>query len=205
MENKLTFQEVKPFSPINTQPFIWMVEYFLGDGLTEFDLNTQEPNPFQFIDKSKVKRFGLIGNGAKLFFNSNGGIFRLLGNTYQFAISIDNMNYPLNPLSHFVNDIITYKKAEAIMNINGSNLDTAPKIKGYYFGYKTQLTIKDMKFFIKPIISITEGQPLQIILSISCDKDFSGTIDFIKNDSKHFSYPISLKSNITSKIHWNVI
>ena len=205
MENKLTFQEVKPFSPIHTQPFIWMVEYFLGDGLTEFDLNTQEPNPFQLIDKSKIKRFGLIGNGAKLFFNSNGGVFRILGKKYRFGISIDGIYYNLNPSENFVNDIITYKQAEAIMNINDSAYDTTPKIKGYFFGYKTKLQVKDMKISLKPIISIIEGEPLRLHLSITTDKDYTGVIQIVKNEMDKFEYPISTKKNVTSKMVWNVI
>ena len=59
--NMLTFSEVNAVSPIPTQPFVWMAEYFSG-GLAEFDLATGTENNFQDIDRDKLLRFGLIGN-----------------------------------------------------------------------------------------------------------------------------------------------
>jgi hypothetical protein len=52
MEKQITFDNVSLFSPITTQPFIWMAEYFSNMGLTEFDLDTKEENNFNLRDKT---------------------------------------------------------------------------------------------------------------------------------------------------------
>lgn len=200
---KITFDSVKGYSPVNTQSFIWMAEYFFKDGLTEFDLNTQKENDFNLIDKKDLKNFGLIGQGAKLYFDCHNGKFNILGNQYMFLIRIKGIDYIVNDLLYNVKDIITYKRAEAIAGFTSQELDS--KIVGYYFGYKTKLKIQDVNFNIKPIISILEGKPLFLDLTISCDKDLDTffTVYHI-NRKRRFELPVSLKKNRNIRLHWNV-
>ena len=112
-------------------------------------------------------------------------------------------DYIVNDLLYNVKDIITYKRAEAIAGFTSQELDS--KIVGYYFGYKTKLKIQDVNFNIKPIISILEGKPLFLDLTISCDKNLDTffTIYHI-NRKRRFELPVSLKKNRNIRLHWNV-
>ena len=203
MEKQITFDNVSLFSPITTQPFIWMVEYFSNMGLTEFDLDTKEENNFNDIDKTRINRFGLIGRGAKLYFDHFGGTFLLSGQKYAIKLRSNGVEYDLNPYNNNVNDIITYKKATA--NLIEGVRKAQSIILGYFFGYKTKLCINEVNFTLKPIISLLADKPLFLDLSLSADKDIEGQIVFVKNNTEEFVYNISLKKGVTNRSHWDIV
>lgn len=203
MEKQITFDNVSLFSPITTQPFIWMAEYFSNMGLTEFDLDTKEENNFNEIDRTRINRFGLIGRGAKMYFDHFGGSFFLMGKKYSIKLRCNGEEYDLNPYGNNINDIITYKKATANL-IEG--VKTAQSIiLGYFFGYKTKFCANNVNFTLKPIISLLADKPVFMDLSLCADKDIEGQIVFIKNNEEEFVYDISLKKGITNRSHWDII
>jgi len=205
MENTLTFDTVKCVSPIDTQPFIWMAEYFSNMGLTEFDLGTLEENNFSDIDKENLRKFGLIGKGTKMFFDCQGGSFNVVGRNFSIELECDGKLYRLNDVSNHITDIITYKRAEAVIpygSQKGGQLK--PNISGYFCGYKTKLCINDVNFNFKPIISLVAGKLLYLDISLSADRDMEGTLYIAKNETR-LPYNISLKKNITSRVHWTIM
>lgn len=204
MEKKLTFNEVNCFSPINTQPFIWMAEYFSEDGLTEFDLETKKENNFSDIQKDKLRKFGLIGQGSKMFFNCNGGAFSIVGKSYSIEVECDGKLYRLNDSSNYITDVITYKRAEANVSYGVKSAELRPNITGYFFGYKTKIEVNGVKFNLKPIVSMVAEKPLYLDLSLSADRDMKITLYICKSD-KRFPYEMELKKNKTSRVHWNFL
>lgn len=205
MNDTLTFETVECVSPINTQPFIWMAEYFSNEGLTEFDLKTKKENNFTDIDKSQLKRFGLIGENTKMFFNCDGGNFSICGRNFSIELKCEGKLYRLNDASNHISDIITYKRAEALIQYGTqSGGELKPNISGYFCGYKTKLTVNDVKFNFKPIISLVAGKPLFLDISLSADRDMDITLYIVKSD-KRYPYEMTLKKNVTSRVHWNVM
>jgi hypothetical protein len=205
MGNILTFDTVKCVSPVNTQPFIWMAEYFSNTGLTEFDFCTLKENNFSDIDKENLRKFGLIGKGTKMLFDCQGGSFNVVGRNFSIELECDGKSYRLNDISNYITDIITYKRAEAIIPYGlqkGGQLK--PNISGYFCGYKTKLCINEVNFNFKPIISLVAGKPLYLDISLSVDRDMEGTLYIAKNETR-IPYNISLKKNITSRVHWTIM
>ncbi|WP_312339078.1 hypothetical protein [Anaerospora hongkongensis] len=209
--NMLTFSEVSAVSPIPTQPFVWMAEYFSG-GLTEFDLATGTENNLQDIDKDKLIRFGLIGNNRKLWFECIGGTFNITGRRIDIAFeSKDGKRYSLTGNgSNMTRDIITFKKAIADVPVGvGSkkastsrtgSLDS--RIVGYYYGYKTQFTIDGFNFTFKPIVSLPLSKAPYISVNIMTDRDLDGRIIFIRNREEIESIDGFLAKDKTSQLNW---
>jgi hypothetical protein len=207
----ITFSEVNPISPIPAQPFIWMVEYFLG-GLAEFDLESGVENSFQDIDKSKVIRFGLIGNNRKLYFECVGGTFNIAGRRIDIAFETkDGERHMLTGNgSNYMNDIITYKKAIADVPVGVGNkkVSTArsgvleSKIVGYYYGYKSQIKHGDITFQFKPIVSLPLSKPAFIAVNIVANTDLEGRIIFIRNREEIESFNGMLVKDKNYQINW---
>jgi hypothetical protein len=207
----MTFSEVNPVSPIPTQPFLWMAEYFSG-GLTEFDLGTGAENLFKDIDKSKIVRFGLIGNKRKMWFECIGGTFNIAGRRIDVVYETkDGKCYNLTGNGgHVMNDIITYKKAVADVPVGVGNRKSSTSksgilescIVGYYYGYKTQLTLDGITFTFKPIVSLPLGQAAYLAVSLVADKDLDGRIVFIRNREEIESFEGALLKDKTSQINW---
>lgn len=207
----MTFSEVNAVSPIPTQPFVWMAEYFSGE-LTEFDLETGVENKFQYIDKDKLIRFGLIGNKRKMWFECIGGTFTIAGRRIDIVFEDKEGNrYNLTGNGGYrMNDIITYKKAIADVPIGMGNKKASTtgsgvletRIVGYYYGYKTQLKINGVTFSFKPIVSLPLSKAAYIEVNITADKDLDGRIIFIKNREEIESYEGQLLKDKTSQISW---
>ena len=206
-----TFSEVNAVSPIPAQPFIWMAEYFSG-GLTEFDLETGAENNFQDIDKDKLLRFGLIGNKRKMWFECIGGTMNIAGRRIDIAFETkDGKRYNLTGNGGIMmKDIITFKKAVADVPIGIGNKKASvtrtgelkPNIVGYYYGYKTQITIDGVTFSFKPIVSLPLSKAAYIEVSLMADTDLEGKIVFIKNREDIESFKGVLEKDKTNKINW---
>lgn len=206
-----TFSEVNAVSPIPTQPFIWMAEYFSG-GLTEFDLETGVENNFQDIDKDKLLRFGLIGNKRKMWFECIGGTMNIAGRRIDIAFETkDGKRYNLTGNGGLMmKDIITFKKAVADVPIGIGNKKASvarsgelkSSIVGYYYGYKTQIAIDGVTFSFKPIVSLPLSKAAYIEVSLIADTDLEGKIVFIKNREDIESFEGVLEKDKTNKINW---
>lgn len=104
----------RPMSPKKDQAYIWMAEYLNGS-LTEFELDGSRENNFKDIEKDKLVRFGLIGQGKKFWHEVKGGTFNVMGRRFNFSFKDENgVVYNLTSNGNILqNDIITYKQAEA--------------------------------------------------------------------------------------------
>ena len=124
IKSKYTFSQIDAYSPVDSQKFVWLAEYFDNTGLSEIDYDTKKENKFKDIDKEKLIYFGLVGNGNKLKFSSGNGLFNLNGKTYSvtFKDIETDTEYVLSGNSICdASDIISFKKAHADMRTKRSN------------------------------------------------------------------------------------
>lgn len=211
MENKkYTFSQIDAYSPVDSQKFIWLAEYFDNTGLAEIDFDTKNSNNFKDINKDKLIYFGLIGNNNKLKFSSSNGLFNINGKTISISFKDRDTNteYVLSGNSICdASDIITFKKAHADMKTKRSNatkIYTAQTIiDAFYFGYKNQIIFKDgFKISYKPIVCIPiNGRPY-IEINISGNDNKSGELIIKKNNKIIDSIDTSIIKNITMKLNW---
>src|SRR5574344_1214080 len=151
-----TFENIRIYSPIENQSMLWMAEYSNHDIITEFNLKTKRENSFSIINQKDVMNFGIIGNGTKLYFNKELGDFRIFNNSYKIKFLADNTLYDL--ISNET-DLITYKRAEAILNQENPKSN----ITGYYFGYHCNIQCdSNHNIDFKPIFCLTKESPLYI-------------------------------------------
>ena len=213
MENinsKYTFSQIDAYSPVDSQKFVWLAEYFDNTGLSEIDYDTKKENKFKDIDKEKLIYFGLVGNGNKLKFSSGNGLFNLNGKTYNvtFKDIETDTEYVLSGNSICdASDIISFKKAHADMRTKRSNatkIYTAQTvIDAFYFGYKNQITFKDgFKISYKPIVCIPINERPHIEISISGSDNKSGELIIKKNNTVIDTIKTSIIKNVTMKLNW---
>lgn len=213
MENinsKYTFNQIDAYSPVDSQKFIWLAEYFDGTGLPEIDYNTKKENKFKDIDKNRLTYFGLVGNGNKLKFSAGNGLFNINGKTFSvtFKDTESDIEYALSGNSICdASDIITFKKAHADMKTKRSNatkIYTANTvIDAFYFGYKNQMAFRDgFKLSYKPIVCIPiSGRPYMEI-NMSGNDNKSGQLIIKKNNVIIDVIKTSVIKNITMKLNW---
>ncbi|MGG0807025.1 hypothetical protein ABE144_05110, partial [Brevibacillus laterosporus] len=135
-----------PYSPVPQREFIWLAEYVDGTHLSEFDFNTKQENDFYSIDKKTVVRFGLIGHGHKLYYETFGGHFKLGNGQIDLVYKTGDKEYFLTGQNEFYQDLITFKRAEAEINLLNSTGELSPIITEYVFGYKHKLIFEDISF-----------------------------------------------------------
>ncbi|WJZ23510.1 hypothetical protein LIS04_82 [Listeria phage LIS04] len=174
------FSRVNGQSPVS-QDFIWLGEYLDGTHLSEFSLDNGIENSFYSIDKSKLIRFGLIGQGLKMYFDMD-GIFLIAGKAFEFEYHVGNSIYPLTGVSGQSRDIISYKDAEALFDSRGGAL-VSNSINQYNFGYKSEVTgPHGVNFNFKAICKVPYGSPVHISLRLVADKSLDGYLVVKKNN-----------------------
>ncbi|WPS86168.1 hypothetical protein SMD22_16785 [Brevibacillus halotolerans] len=89
------------YSPVPQREFIWLAEYVDGTHLSEFDFNTKQENDFYSIDKKTVVRFGLIGHGHKLYYETFGGHFKLGNGQIDLVYKAGDKEYFLTGQNEF--------------------------------------------------------------------------------------------------------
>jgi hypothetical protein len=174
----MIFQNYNGYSPVTNQDFIWIAEYVDGTYLSEFDLITHRPNSFYSIDKSKLIRFGLVGQGMKFYFEVGGGIFKLNGQMLMFTYIDENgIEYPLSGHNQLYNDIITYKDAYTDGNVfaGGSGV-LKSVITQYNFGYKTKININDLSFNFQAICCLPYNKPAYMEIKLVANKNINGKL-----------------------------
>jgi hypothetical protein len=180
----MIFQNYHGYSPVRNQDFIWIAEYVDGTYLSEFDLITHRPNNFYSIDKNKLIRFGLVGQGMKLYFEVGGGIFKLNGQMIMFTYIDENGNeYFLTGQNKLYNDIITYKDAhcDGAVFFGGSGV-LQTNISQYNFGYKTKLLINDIAFNFQCICCLPYNHPAFMEIKLVSNKDMNGKLRVYRNN-----------------------
>ena len=129
----------KLMSPENDQCYIYYAEYFDGTILYEYD-NDHNHLDFNSIDQSKVKYFGFIGNGMKIYWDIQTCIFYIRNKEYSVDVYSEDENISI-PISTQKKDLITFKLAHTDCLISGGA--TIPKnergniIDTFFIGFKT--------------------------------------------------------------------
>ncbi|AUM65596.1 hypothetical protein C0R09_14265 [Brevibacillus laterosporus] len=163
------------YSPVPQRVFIWLAEYVDGTHLSEFDFNTKQENDFYSIDKKTVVRFGLIGQGHKLYYETFGGHFKLGNGQIDLVYKTRDKEYFLTGQNEFYQDLITFKRAEAEINLLNNFGELSPIITEYVFGYKHKLKFEDISFHIKVLIGLSEQSPT-LILRLVADRNVQGSL-----------------------------
>lgn len=189
-------------SPVN-QPFVWVAEYLDGSHISEFDFSTKEEHHFHSIHRDDLIRFGLVGNGASMYFEVYGGIFKILGQMIEMDYVTDEMTYQLTGNAMMYNDIITYKDAEFIFNpkVEGSGHSA---ITQFNFGYKTKLAIHGVQFHFQAICQIPMNQLARLELKLTSSKNLDGVLSIKRNGRIADSIDAPLKRGLGGCLTWEL-
>lgn len=190
---------LNPYSPVN-QDFIWIADYVDGTYLSEYDFVTKKENSFYDIQKIKLLRFGLLGHGLKMYFESN-GIFKIAGRMIEFIYRVNDKDYYLTGQNIYYNDIIHYKDAVSDFNpytINKFNNQTVQ----YNFGYKQIIKIDDIAFNFKAICKIPFNKPIYMNIRLVSNKNLNGRLIIKKNSFNYEEIDAPLKANAGGELNW---
>lgn len=190
-------------SPVS-QDFLWLAEYMDGNHLSEFDVVTKEENSFYAIERNKLVRFGLFGHGMNLFFEVYGGIFKLAGQMVEVIYKADGKEYYLTGQQQMYQDIITYKHAEATINLLNAGGVSNNVITQFNFGYKTSLNIDGVNFSFKAICMIPYGNPVHMNFRLVADQNLDGVIQIKKNGRVIEEIIAPLAVGVGGEINWMV-
>ncbi len=194
-------KNIKPYAFVDRE-FMWVAEYLDGTLFFEFDQNTKQQNDFYQINKNKLLRYGYIGSGCRIYFDTPVGVFYINGNSYSFEYHTDNHVYNLTQQDIFYNNIIQYKN----VHVNASFTDTICKnyIDQYNLGYKIIFKQNDIEFYFKPILHIPLNQPAYFTIWLVSDKDLNGRIAIKKNNIKCGEYECLLEAKRGGELTWIV-
>jgi hypothetical protein len=120
------------------QVYIYYAQYFDGTILYEYD-NDHNHLDFNSIDQDKVKYFGFIGNGMKIYWDIPAGILHIGKREYMIKISSPNS---ILPIIGSKKDLITFKMAHTDSLVCGGSIkksDLGNIIDGFYIGFKMNL------------------------------------------------------------------
>lgn len=196
------FGKVNLASPVR-QPFVWVAEYLDGTCLTEFDYETKKENSFYSIDKNNLLRFGLMGDGASMYFETYGGIFKILGQMLEVCYKTDDKTYQLTGLAMMYDDIITYKDAELVFNPLMENSGIT-SITQFNFGYKAKLNIEGIDFHLKIVCQIPMNQLARLEISLVSSEDLNGRLHIKRNGRDVDVIDAPLTANVGGSITWEL-
>lgn len=188
-------------SPVN-QDFIWMAEYMDGNHLSEFDLVTKIENNFYDIERDKLLRFGLIGHGIKLYYEVYGGIFKVAGQMIEVLYKVGDKEYYLTGQQAMYCDIISYKNAEATINLLSGGGEMNSQITQFNFGYKTNLNIDGINFNFKAICMIPYMQNAYMNLWLVADRELDGQVVIKRNGKIVQEIEAPLHNNVGGEVNW---
>lgn len=188
-------------SPIPNQTFIWYAKYNNDiPMLTEFEDDGKE-NEFNDINKEELKEFGLLGNGGKVYFNTNDGVIHL-DNEREANIFLENENGITSLTKNDnvkYNDIIQYKKG--FLNYDPTVGDRQSKLNVAinYIGYKARTYVSAMNVLSFQIIyGLPMGEPNFFIVKLNSeDVNYKGKIVLTYGGNRDEA-PIELKKNKVS-------
>ncbi|TPG68722.1 hypothetical protein EEL31_09410 [Brevibacillus laterosporus] len=192
-----------PYSPVPQREFIWLAEYADGNHLSEFDFETKQENSFYSLDKNSIVRFGLIGHGHKLYYETFGGHLKLGNGQIDLVYKVENKEYPLTGHNEFYQDLITFKRAEAEINLLNSSGELSPVITEYVFGYKHKLKFKDISFHIKVLIGLSEKSPT-LTLRLVSNRDIQGSLGIKLNGIVVSELMANLTKETSQEINWEM-
>lgn len=147
------------------QKFVWFAEWLDGARKQEFDGADWIILDFQKLRRQMLSRFGLLGEGRKIYYDVSTGDFNIDG----IQISISYGEYDFSKVGRF-EDVISYKEAH-------SNFRGATYIDSFNFGYKRTFVYEDVKFSIKFIYTVPHNEGKEILtIHIVADKDMQQSL-----------------------------
>ncbi|WP_035318357.1 hypothetical protein [Brevibacillus laterosporus] len=191
------------YSPVQQREFIWLAEYIDGTNLSEFDFNTKQENNFYSIDKKTVVRFGLIGHGHKLYYEAFGGHLKLGNGQIDLVYKAGDKEYFLTGQNEFYQDLITFKRAEAEINLLNSSGELSPIITEYVFGYKHKLKFEDISFHIKVLVGLSEQSPT-LTLRLVSDRNIQGSLEIKINGETVSESIVNLTKETSQEFSWEM-
>lgn len=190
-------------SPVS-QDFVWLADYTDGNHLCEFDVLTKEENSFYAIERNKLLRFGLFGHEMNLYFEVYGGMFKLAGQLIEVIYKVGEKEHYLTGQQQMYDDIITYKHADATINLFGGGGGVSSVITQFNFGYKTTLDIDDINFNFKAICMIPYGKPVYMNFRLVADKELNGRLLIKKNGRVVEELDAPLAPGIGGEVNWHL-
>lgn len=183
-------------------PFNWCADYFDGTYLTEYDLQTHQPNNFYTINQQNTIKFGLFGQNMKFYYETFNGIFIL--NDKKLKIIYQEDNGKIHELTNNSNkkDIITYKEAFADFNHqNGIQKSNTTSIN---FGYKTIYKNEDLELNFQPIISLPFNQSAFLEIKLTSNKTLNGQLIFYSNGYKVERIDAPMEQGYSYQTKWTI-
>lgn len=192
-------------SPVQSQKFIWLAEYYDGTFLTEYNLENRKTNSFYDIDKHKLIRFGLIGRGNQIYFDVANGIYNINHDRIMVSYVADGTEYPLTGRAVLYNDIIQFKDATAEANMltkRKSEGRMHSTIMTHAIGYKKAMDISGVKIHFQTILHLPLDQPAYLQIKISSSQDLTGKLIVRMNGLIASEIEAPLKANMAGIINW---
>lgn len=196
------FNRCDSVSPV-LQDFIWVAEYYNGY-TSEFDFITRKENSFYNINREKLVRFGLIGKRLKMWFECYRGTFNVAGKRFDIVYKEGDTLYYLTGQDVYHRDIITFKQAysDAVFGGRAKKGKFKSTIIAYFFGYKSELKIKDVTFNFKPIVKVSADGKIFLDLHLVADRDLNGELLFLREGNLIESFSAPLEKNVGGGMCW---
>lgn len=194
-------------SPVPSQAFIWVADYYDNQHLAEFDFGSKKANSFYEINKEKIVRFGLIGHGSQIYFDIANGIFNFDNKRYMISYITKTKEYPLTGRTFLYNDIITFKNAVADANLFAKQSCSGQfnhTITNFNLGYKKKMLLEDVNINFQNILTIPLDEPIYFQIKISADKDLDGDLIIRKDGQIVEVINAPLHKNMTGIINWEI-
>lgn len=151
------------------RPFMFVVKT-VNEDIAEFDDEGNETS-FREINKEDAKGLYLIGRGVKIGFNTDNGIFDILGNLFAVRLAFGSESVQLTGVEgETYNDIIQYKgfisEGMAAGHVGPAHL--ACMTTSFHIGWKKKIVLDENRhIFVKVIFSIVMNEGMQIEVKVS--------------------------------------
>lgn len=200
------FEISNGMSTNKNQDFIWAADYISGKHLIEFEPNGKE-NSFYMIDRNSLLRFGLIGCGHKMYFDSINGVFTISGRKIEMEYIDENGNvYNLtNCPGTYYNDILQFKSAESNFNPMDISRKVRTNINEFNFGYKQKLVFNDINFNLKVICKIPYNSPIYLEITLTSNKNLNGRLVLRRNGQAIDAIKAPLKEGMKGTLNWDIL
>lgn len=206
----MSFQLINGTHPINELDFIWLSMYSNGTMDSEYDLDThvKDVNKFYNIDKQNLIQFGLVGHGAKMYFDAINGVFDVNMSKFTFEYHVGDTVIHLNGLDLGYKDLITYKDAVSDIDNKGRLVSSGGGYKGsiqqYNIGYKKKLVTPFGEMHFQCILSLPRNDVGFFNIKITSSSDLDGRLVFKRDGMEVDSIQAPLQSNVSGQINWTM-
>ena len=158
-----------PEAASKERPFMFVVKT-ANEDIAEFDDEGNETS-FREINKEDAKGLYLIGRGVKIGFNTDNGIFDILGSLFAVHLAFGSESVQLTGVEgETYNDIIQYKgfisEGMAAGHVGPAHL--ACMTTSFHIGWKKKIVLDENRhIFVKVIFSIVMNEGMQIEVKVS--------------------------------------